>query len=204
MASAELGRTDCCNSPVPDACNATWYLSKALQRTQNLVSNTGVVSFEDVTAKIDAGRPVGARVGWSGGGGHFMVIYGYSIVGLTRYFDIDDPIYGKSHITVSTFSNNYQGSGSWTDTYFTQSHIDIMIIPPLLLNEEVIRHIWNERALLKVKAGLGAEAINADIAHDAGIRSLGLAHRIYTLGLEDLRSGSPAPRESGVRVFELE
>ena len=204
VASAELGRTDCCNSVVPDACNATWYLSKALQRTQNLVSNTGVVSFEEVTAEIDAGRPVGARVGWSGGGGHFMVIYGYSIVGLTRYFDIDDPIYGKSHITVSTFSSNYQGSGSWTDTYFTKSHIDIMIIPPLLLNEEVIRHIWNERALLNVKAGLGVDAIRADVARDAGTRSLGLAHRIYTLGLEDLRSDNPAPQESGVRVFELE
>src|SRR3979411_3169080 len=64
VASAELGRTDCCNSVVPDACNATWYLSKALQRTENLVSNTGVVSFEEVTAEIDAGRPVGERVGW--------------------------------------------------------------------------------------------------------------------------------------------
>ncbi|QYF93254.1 hypothetical protein KY495_21655 [Massilia sp. PAMC28688] len=46
-----------------------------------------------------------------------MVIYGYSTIGGGEYFDIDDPIYGKSHLPVSEFTSGYQGTGSWTHTY---------------------------------------------------------------------------------------
>jgi hypothetical protein len=67
-----------------------------LTRTNNFVSITGPATFQQVRNEIDAGRPVGARIGWNGGGGHFMVIYGYSLIAGTTYFDIDDPIYGKS------------------------------------------------------------------------------------------------------------
>jgi hypothetical protein len=42
---------------VPDACNVSWWLAKALQRTQNFVSVTGLVDFATVKAEIDAGRP---------------------------------------------------------------------------------------------------------------------------------------------------
>src|SRR3954468_1677960 len=70
VAGAELSRTDCCNSPVPQPCNVPWYLDRALTRTQNFVSVTGPVSFSTVRAEIDAGRPVGVRIGWAGGGGH--------------------------------------------------------------------------------------------------------------------------------------
>ena len=67
-------------------------------RTDNFVRIIGQAGFEQVRDEIDARRPVGARIGWSGGGGHFMVIYGYSFVGGTQYFDIDDPIYGARAI----------------------------------------------------------------------------------------------------------
>jgi hypothetical protein len=109
----------------------------------------GPVDFAAVKAEIDAGRPVGARIRWSGGGGHFCVIYGYT-AGLfgDNYFDIDDPIYGKSHLTVSDFSNQYQGTGTWTDTDFTKSHIDFMVILPMLVDQEILRHIWEQRPLL--------------------------------------------------------
>jgi hypothetical protein len=149
IACAELSLTTCCDAPVPDACNVSWWLAKALQRTQNFVSVTGPVDFAAVKAEIDAGRPVGARIGWSGGGGHFCVIYGYT-AGLfgDNYFDIDDPIYGKSHLTVSDFSNQYQGTGTWTDTDFTKSHIDFMVILPMLVDQEILRHIWEQRPLL--------------------------------------------------------
>ena len=74
VANAELGQRNCCSSPVPSPCNVPWYLDRSLTRTRNFVSITGVVTFEQVKAEIDKGRPVGARVGWSGGGGHFMVV----------------------------------------------------------------------------------------------------------------------------------
>ena len=59
-------RSDCCNSTVPSPCNEPWYLDRALTRTNNYVSMTGAVTFDQVRAEIDAGRPVGARIGWSG------------------------------------------------------------------------------------------------------------------------------------------
>ena len=51
-----------------------------------------------------------------------MVIYGYSEdTDGTQYFDIDDPIYGKSHLKHTEFSASYQGSGTWTHAYITKS-----------------------------------------------------------------------------------
>src|SRR5262249_17208683 len=100
VANAELGLTGCCNAPVPSACNVPWYLDRALTRTGNYVSFEGPVTFERVKTEIDAGRPVGVRVGWSGGGGHFLVIEGYSRIGTNTFFDLDDPIYGESTLSV--------------------------------------------------------------------------------------------------------
>ena len=201
VAGAELNLTTCCQSPVPGACNVAWYLDKALTRTHNFVSIvSSTIGFDQVKAEIDAGRPVGARIGWSGGGGHFVAIYGYTrILGVADYFDIDDPIYGKSHLTVSDFSSNYQGSGSWTHTYYTKSYIRFMIVNPLLLADEVLRHIWEVRPLLGVKAGLPF----AEIERTEG-RTLGLAHPVFTLGLDALTGEQAARRRrQGVRVIEL-
>jgi hypothetical protein len=201
VANAELGRGDCCNSSVPGACNVPWYLDRALTRTNNFVSITGPSTFQQVRDEIDAGRPVGARIGWGGGGGHFMVIYGYSLVAGTTYFDIDDPIYGKSHLTVSDFSSSYQGSGTWTHTYFTKSYFKLPI-KFLYPNEEILRRIWEHRPLLRLK--------QSDLAADASTlvrddqASLGLAHRMYTVGLDSLDAKEgPAFQPIGVRVYEL-
>ncbi len=202
VANAELNRNDACNTPVPAAANVPWYLDRALTRTNNFVSWSGPATFQQVRTEIDAGRPVGARIGWNGGGGHFMVIYGYSIVAGTTYFDIDDPIYGKSHLTVHDFSTNYQGSGTWTHTYFTKSYfkLPIRFFYP---KELVLRRIWEARPLLNLKRGdltQGPRELTSDA--DA---SLGLAHRVFTLGLDALRGerGTADARPAGVRVYEM-
>ena len=122
VAGLELHAGNCCHTPTSAPCNVPWYLDRALTRTNNFVSISGPLTFAQVSAEIDAGRPVGARTGWLGGGGHFMVIYGYSEdTDGTQYFDIDDPIYGKSHLKVTEFSASYQGSGTWTHAYITKS-----------------------------------------------------------------------------------
>jgi hypothetical protein len=41
VANGELGYSNCCNSPVPSPCNVSWYLDRALTRTENFVSITG-------------------------------------------------------------------------------------------------------------------------------------------------------------------
>ncbi len=59
IACAELSLTTCCDAPVPDACNVSWWLAKALQRTQNFVSVTGPVDFAAVEGGDRCGTPGG-------------------------------------------------------------------------------------------------------------------------------------------------
>ena len=153
-------------------CNVPWYLDRALTRTNNFVSFT--VGDLPAGARRDRRRPPRRRADrlerrrralhgdlrLQPGRGH-------------EYFDIDDPIYGKSHLTVADFSSNYQGSGTWTHTYFTKSYfkLPIKIFYP---KEPILRRIWEVRPLLELK--------QADLARDrparAGPRRPGLArHR---------------------------
>ncbi|SIO43845.1 Papain-like cysteine protease AvrRpt2 [Rhodovulum sp. ES.010] len=203
VAGAELDRTDCCDLAVPAPCNVPWYLDRALSRTDNFVSYmSGQASFATIKAEIDAGKPVGARIGWNGGGGHFMVIYGYGKVGTTEYLDIDDPIYGKSHLTVADFASNYQGSGTWTHTYFTKSYfkLPIRILYP---TELALQRIWDLRPVLAAKMD---PAFTGDLPAEAHGAELGGAQRVYALGLDALvgKKGSrKAPEAVALRVFEL-
>lgn len=197
VAGAEQNLTTCCQSPVPGACNVAWYLEKALTRTGNFVSVTGPVSFARVKTEIDAGRPVGVRVGWGGGGGHFLVIEGYSRIGPATFFDLDDPIYGESTLSVDDFSTNYQGSGTWTHTYFTKTHHHLMPIKPFYPRPPILEVINTVRPLVQLRTRTAGTPPTE--AADAG---LGLAHRLYSLGLDALAADRPAPTPVGVRVYE--
>jgi hypothetical protein len=208
VANGELGHTDCCNSPVPSPCNVPWYLDKALTRTNNFVSMMGgQASFQQVKSEIDAGRPVGARIGWNGGGGHFMVIYGYSRILNLEFFDIDDPIFGKNHLPVSEFASNYQGSGTWTHTYFTKSYFK-MPIKYLIPIEPILRRIWEARPLLQLKQGKISVTESDEVrasreAEDEKRTSLGMAQRVYSLGLDSLLGRrETVPEPVALRVYE--
>jgi hypothetical protein len=201
IANAELGHNDCCQMPVPSDCNVPWYLDRALTRTNNFVSITGPATFQQVRDQINIGRPVGARIGWSGGGGHFMVIYGYSLIGGDEYFDIDDPIYGKSHIPVSEFSTSYQGTGTWTHTYYMKPYFRFpwdLPVPP----DRILRKIWELRPLLKLKGDI--PDVHSRAGGDDQDSSVGITQRIYSLGLDDLlgKEGK-APQPVGLRVYEM-
>jgi hypothetical protein len=128
-----------------------------------------------------------------------MVIYGYAVTQGVQYFDIDDPIYGKSHLTVADFTSHYQGSGSWTHSYITKSYIPIMIFKRYPIEDLLHRRIWEARTLLDVKAGRDPES-----AKDAGSLSLGLAHEVFSIGLESLAKGESFPERTGLRVMEFD
>lgn len=199
VAGAELGRTDCCNATVPSACNVPWYLDKALTRTANLDHMvSGTISFSAIEAELKKGRVIGTRIGWSGGGGHFMCIYGCSRVGFIEYVDIDDPIFGKSHITLATFTSNYQGSGSWTHTYFTKRW-PVLIFKLPELADRFVDIIGEQRPLLAIKRGERDFALKPQTA-------LAVPHHVYVMGLNDiLDRDDPMPdKPSSLRVFEVE
>jgi hypothetical protein len=178
-----------------------WYLDRALSRTRNFVSiQSGQATFAQIKTEIDAGRPVGARIGWSGGGGHFMVIYGYSRILTTEYLDIDDPIYGKSHLPMDDFASNYQGSGTWTHTYFTKSYwkLPIKFLYPI---DPILHKIWEVRPLLRLKDD---PTFDGRESADVQAADVGSAVRVYNLGLDVLtgRAERQSPEAVAVRVYE--
>jgi hypothetical protein len=120
VANDQLGRTDCCGAGGSTSCNVYGFLDSALTTVGHLDHMVGsVASFQSVDDEVDAGRPIGIRVAWSGGGAHFLAIIGY-LEDAPNYVAVDDPIYGKSDLTYATLQTSYQGSGSWTHTYYTK------------------------------------------------------------------------------------
>lgn len=120
LVNAELGQTTCCQNGSTAQCNQPWYLDLALTRTGNLASWAGgTATMAQVKSEIRNGRPLGARIGWSGGGGHFVMIAGYRCSAADDWLDIRDPISGSTDVTLATFTSSYQGTGSWTHSYYT-------------------------------------------------------------------------------------
>jgi hypothetical protein len=124
LVNAELGRSDCCNAPSSDPCNKPWTLSTALTRVGHIASVTGgSTGFADLRTEIDSGRPLGVRIGWSGGGGHFNVLSCYTLLRqlALESVQVEDPWYGTSVWDYDTFRTAYQGSGNWTHSYKTKA-----------------------------------------------------------------------------------
>jgi len=123
VANAELGQTACCADGSTAACNRDWYLDRGLSRVGNLQSWSGAAApLSEVEHEVNAGRPLGVRIGWQGGGGHFVVLAGYDDPGTgPGFLRVEDPWYGPSRMAYSAFRNAYQGSGSWTHTYHTKT-----------------------------------------------------------------------------------
>ena len=198
VASSELGQT-CCTSPVPGPCNVPWYLDKALTRTNNFVSiQSGTITWQKVKEELEKGLIVGTRIGWSGGGGHFMGIHGVSRIGLTQYLHIDDPIYGKSVLTYNQFATNYQGSGSWTHTYFTKKYFYFMWFKDYIFKQELLKPIPEIRPLINVYD----KAVN--IKEDAPQGKYSIPHPSYVIGLNEINDQFRLPANPrSIRVIEV-
>jgi papain like cysteine protease AvrRpt2 len=123
VVSAELwfGFHDCCADGASDACNRWWYLDRALRRTDTFerVQDGAPAELTGVYGELDAGRPVGVRIGWRGGGGHFIAIEGYR--GDGNFLALEDPWYGTSDVAVATLRDAYHGTGTWTHVYYTRA-----------------------------------------------------------------------------------
>ncbi len=116
-----LGRTDACAAPSSPAVNTTFFLDRALTTFGHLRAPIvgAPLSPSQVEQEIQSGMPVGTRIGWFGGGGHFMVIAGY-LAATTPRVAIHDPIFGESEMDYSAYQTAYQGTGSWTHSYLIQ------------------------------------------------------------------------------------
>ena len=126
VADKELNRSDCC--PDGPACDEDHELSPALTRAAVLRTwSAGQATFGELANEIDTaapqGRPVGWRILWNGGGGHFAVIYAYALDAGVQWLAVADPAEGEPEHTLDMAqlaAGQYRGGGTWTHTYFTQ------------------------------------------------------------------------------------
>lgn len=116
IASGSLGRNDCCTQP--GNCNIPYYLDRSLtlyNLLRSMVPNK--YGYNQIRNEISAQKPVGVRLGWNGGGGHFVTVYGYQNNANIGYIAICDPWYGISVQDYINFPNAYQGGATWSTTY---------------------------------------------------------------------------------------
>lgn len=122
LVNAELGRVDCCLDGSSLPCNRPWTLDHPLMRTGKLsTTRASFASFPEVVGEINARHPLCCRIGWRLGGGHFVVIQGYSQGANGSWVSVADPFYGPSTYVYDVFRTNYRSSGGWTHSYFTQA-----------------------------------------------------------------------------------
>jgi len=118
LTNVAMNQTTCCQNGSTVQCNQPWFLDQALQIVGNLNAwSAGKAALATVKNEIRACRPFCLRIGWNGGGGHFVTVYGFAL----QRINIADPWYGNSVVPYGPFPSTYQGGGTWTDNYTTKS-----------------------------------------------------------------------------------
>jgi len=120
LAEAVLGRVGCCLDK--ESCNEEAALSDALRKTKNLAQGpVAPLDFSDLTAEIDAGRPVCFRVEFNDVKGHFVVVSSYTEDAAGDRVTVEDPV-GSVTTTLSyeEFKTRYQSSGRCTHSFLTE------------------------------------------------------------------------------------
>jgi len=112
-------------------CNQPYYLDRSIGHYNMLNQFTGgTLPTTSVVGQIGAKRPVGMRIGWNGGGGHFILAYGarhdVTFHGfppkpkVIETFHVWDPANGGDAAVVARAGvTNYKSAGSWTHSYTT-------------------------------------------------------------------------------------
>lgn len=202
VANACQNKTTCCSNP--SGCNQYGYLNLALEKTSNFNGMiTGTITFAQIQTEINAGRPIGTRTAWSGGGAHFLCIIGYAVISGTNYVYLDDPIYGASCVTLSSFTTNYRGSGTWTHTYLTKRPPSTMnvILPGLKQNVlDAIRTIRPGVITATMDIINRAKAVGSD---NEGV-SLTLPHHVFVMDLDKVAKGKLSKDKGYTRVLEAD
>jgi hypothetical protein len=125
VASATLGRIDCCGPAASDplGCNQPYFLDMALITTGHFAAMQAArLTGSQVSAEVSGQRPIGCRIEWTDGSGHFLTIVGIQTMASgTTYIDVSDPIYLDARIAFQAFPSLYQSGARWTHSYLTHS-----------------------------------------------------------------------------------
>lgn len=89
-ANTQFARTDCCTSPNSCVMGA-WPEYAKWGFTSSQTANGAALTFAQLKAEINAGRPVNFTWSWTQGGAHIMVANGYYESGATQNVWVSDP-----------------------------------------------------------------------------------------------------------------
>ena len=75
------------------------------------------LAFSGIKTQIDAGQPIGTRIGWTSGGGHMHVLYGYDAA--TSTVEYGDPWPSNNRYNSMNY-NSYVSNNqfTWTHTVY--------------------------------------------------------------------------------------
>jgi hypothetical protein len=114
-ANQRFGRSDCCNSPVPEDCiNGGWPEFDKYNYTYSTTSDAALTWSQVQDQVYCKKKPFAFSWHWDGGGGHMMVVIGYVTVDGVQYVTINDPWSPNvGDQRVITYEDYVDGSGYW-------------------------------------------------------------------------------------------
>jgi Papain-like cysteine protease AvrRpt2 len=120
-ANNRFGRSDCCDSSTPQACiQGGWPEFDKYGFTFKTTSNEPL-TWEQVQQQIYCQKkPFAFSWHWDGGGGHMMVVIGYTTIDGTTYVTVNDPwAPNVGDQSIKTYAAYVSGSGytHWNDYY---------------------------------------------------------------------------------------
>lgn len=110
---------NCCEHP--DRFDQPEMLQDALDAVGRLRGITGLLTFDQLQAEINADHPVCIRIAWDDGGAHYVALTGYQVLTSgVRTVDVADPFYANSTEDFDMFPSYYHGGGRWTASFLTK------------------------------------------------------------------------------------
>lgn len=123
IANLVLGSQNCCSETGGAACDVPAALDDALKTVKrNPGFEPRALTESELREHLEKLQlPVAVRLEWKGGGGHFVVIYGYRIDD-EMYLLFDDSIYGRSvpiaYSEITKSQASYMGRiATWDESY---------------------------------------------------------------------------------------
>ena len=123
VANAVLNIDSACTHPMDPQAFRLLALERALRRFDLMQGNPieQPLSMSQIAQQIDMGRPIAARLEFSLGAGHFVVIYGYRSAGISPTVLLEDPRTGlQRDMPLSKFAGSFDGPSRWTHSYLTK------------------------------------------------------------------------------------
>src|SRR5262249_39796712 len=118
---------DCRSLPTPDICNVPFPLETAIRKIcECSVTMVQVLSFAQIQAEIDSGRPLPIGITFSTPFGsvlHYCLIKGSNILSGEQEVIVLDPAHvdaGESHVPYKLLCDGSAMGGTWSDSFILQ------------------------------------------------------------------------------------